>query len=817
MKYYLLLFLILITFNSICQDRQRNTNQGSGDGEIYGYVYENETRQPVEFANIVIYNIKDSSIVSGGITDKKGYFKVENLRQGNYYGEIIFIGYGTHIIPDLKITPDKKSINLNKIYLKINAEVLGEVKVEAQINDVEYKLDKKVINVNQDILSAGATAVEALENVPSVTTDIDGNVSLRGTESFLVLIDGRPSPLQGSEALQQIPASSIANIEIITNPSAKYEAEGVGGIINVVLKKERRQGYNGQIAVNYGSFNSFGGNALFNFRSNKFNFFIGGEYNSRNGESEGKSERRTYINEDTDFYLFNNSKNNRDNASGNVRLGLDYYLKDNEVITISGKYGQYKRNNLGNSWVSSYYKNLTDTYNEYYYISKNKFLLEGGYFMGDINYAKKFRKEGHEIQAYVSYSKDFDDEISQYTKEDTDTNWDIISDLYETYRTSTDYSGNIVTSKIDYVLPLFEQGRFEAGWQMRYSINDNEYKYQNLVSESWIDDPARLNPYTFSNHIQSGYAIFSNYLKKFGYQLGIRTEYTDRVFDQTSVNKKWKYKKFDFFPSAHLSYQLPSDMQIMASYSRRLRRPRSHFLDPFEEIEDPNNIRRGNPELEPEYTNSYDLNFQKKFGTHFISIEAYARQTNNKMERIVTVHPEYDSINVSTHANIGKDLSVGTEIMANLNLFKWWNFNLSGNVFYYEITSDEYDNNNTVTWRARLNNTFRISKTNTVIQFGGNYSAPSITSQGKRYGNFMVNLGVRQDFFDRKLSVSLNLRDIFRTGKWKNETITDRIYSYSTNKMKSPTFNISVTYRINDFKVRKEKTIDGEYGGEDDM
>jgi outer membrane receptor protein involved in Fe transport len=788
----------------------------SGEGQITGFVFEKTSKDPIEFANVVVYNSRDSSIVSGGITDKKGYFKVDKLRYGRYYVEIIFIGYGKHTIPGIIISPDKKVIDLNKIYLNVDAQVLGEISIEAQINDVEYKLDKKVINVNQDIVSAGASAVEVLENVPSVTTDIDGNVSLRGTESFLVLIDGRPSPLQGSEALQQIPASSIENIEIITNPSAKYEADGVGGIINVILKKDRRKGYNGQIAANYGSFNSFGGNALFNFRTNKFNFFIGGDYNARNGEGSGYSLRKTYLPGST-FNLENNSNNNRDNGSGSARIGMDYYIKDNEVITISGRYGQYKRDNIGNSWVNSYYSNeYDDIFNEYDYFSENSFLLKGGYFTGDINYSKRFRKEGHEIQAYFSYSGDFDEEINQYTEHQVDENRNPVGDDLNSNRTKTDYSGNIITGKIDYVLPLFERGKLEAGWQMNYSVHDNDYKYQILLNSGWEDDFSRWNPYTFSNNIQSGYAIFSNYYKKFGYQLGLRAEYTDRLFHQTSTDQEWGYKKFDFFPSLHLSYELPADMQIMASYSRRLRRPRSHYLDPFIEIEDPNNIRQGNPYLEPEYTNSYDLNFQKRFGTHFISFEAYVRETNNKMERIITVNDTAPNINISTHQNIGKDLSVGSEIMANINIFSWWNFNISGNIFYYEIISDEYSNSNTVTWRARLNNTFRIKKTNTVIQFGGHYMAPSITAQGKRYGNIMSNIGVRQDFLDRKLSVSVNLRDIFGTGKWKNETITDQLYSISEHKRKSPTFNISLTYRINDFKVRKDKNADVEYGGDDE-
>lgn len=816
MKYLLILLLSILPIFFYGQTRDKQNSNNNAEGEITGYIFEKDSKKPIEFANIVIYNSNDDSIISGGITDRNGYFKIDKLNYGKYYMEIIFIGYGKQKISDIIITPNKKNISLNKIFLSINAEMLGEINIEAQVNEVEYKLDKKVINVNQDVVAAGATAVEALENVPSVTTDIDGNVSLRGTESFLVLIDGRPSPLQGSEALQQIPASSIENIEIITNPSAKYEADGIGGIINIILKKERRRGYNGQVSANYGSFNSLGGNALFNYRTNKFNFFIGGEYNARKGKGTGESRRETYI-KDTTFYLFDNSKNNRNGGSGNIRLGFDYYIKDNEIITVSGKYGNYKRDRGSDTWVSSFYNNpLQSRYNEYYYFSEKLFNLGGGYFSGDINYMKKFQKEKHELQAYVSFSRDFDEEINQYTEQQTNEYWNPIYDYFDTYRTKTNYIGNVSNAKIDYTLPLLKQAKLELGWQMKYSMQNNKYKYQTLLGNNWIDDSQKINPYKFSNDIQSGYAIFSNYFKKLGYQVGFRTEYTNRLFNQTTTNQKWSYKKFDFFPSLHFSYQLPADMQVMASYSRRLERPKSYFLDPFIEIIDPNNIRQGNPNLEPEYTNSYDMSLQKKFGTHFISVEAYAKQTNNKIERIINVDENNPNINISSHDNIGQDFSLGTEVMANLNIYKWWNLNLSGNVFYYEIISDKYASNNTVTWRTRLNNTFRIKKSGTVIQFGGNYSGPSITSQGKHYGSFMANIGVKQDFLDRKLSVSLNLRDVFATGKWKNETITDKFYSFSEHKRKSPTFNISITYKINDFKVRKDRNSEDDSRGDDE-
>lgn len=816
MKY---LFIVICVFLSISVFAQNNHNGGAdmpADGIVSGTVFEKGGGKPIEYANIVIYSLRDSSIVNGGITDKNGYFKIDKIRYGKFYVEINFIGYGKQIIPELMIKPDKKEINLGKIYLEINAEMLGEVSVEANVNQVDYRLDRKVVNVNQDIISSGATAVEVLENVPSVTTDIDGNVALRGSGSFLVLVDGRPSPIQGSEALQQIPASSIESIEIITNPSAKYDPDGVGGIINVVLKKDKRAGYNGQVSANYGTFGSFGGDALFNFRTNKVNFFIGGEYGDRIFKGEGETHRKTFMNDDTTYLINTFSTNYRERKSGSFRTGIDYYLSENEIITLSGRYGLSGHGMGSEAWAGSFYQYSTIYDDFYYYITENSMEAKSSYFSGDINYMKKFKKVGHELQVYGSYSGDFDDEFNTYTEQEADFMRNPTDSTISEYRTLENGTGSTLTAKIDYVLPIFKQGKFETGYQLKYSITDNDLRYQTLVSDTWIDDSTKLNPYFYSNNIQSGYVLFSNFWKNLGYQFGLRTEYTDRLFHQTISDQKWTYNKFDFFPSVHLSYKLPAEMQLLASYSRRLDRPQGYYLDPFVEYIDPSNLRQGNPYLLPEYTNSYDLSLQKKFGPNFISLEAYARQTYNKIDRIVTVYPLDQSMFLMTFDNIGEDLAIGSELMGNFNVFKWYNLNISGSAYYYELISENYNSGSTFSWDARINNTIRLKKTGTSFQIGANYSGPEIEAQGKEFASWMANVGIRQDFFDRKLSLSVNVRNVFVSMKHESLSETDAFYLYTLRQPKTPVISFSVTYKINDFKSRKEKGMDSEGEGGDE-
>jgi outer membrane receptor protein involved in Fe transport len=428
---------------------------------------------------------------------------------------------------------------------------------------------------------------------------------------------------------------------------------------------------------------------------------------------------------------------------------------------------------------------------------------------------KKFKKAGHELQLFGSYSGDFKNEYNTYNELETDFMRKPLNDLISEYRTLEDGSGSTITAKADYVLPLFAQGKFEAGYQFKYSLTNNDYRYQTIVSDTWTDDTARLNPYLFTTNIQSGYAIFANFWKKLGYQFGIRTEYTDRLFHQTTTDQQWPYNKFDFFPSVHFSYQLPKDMQLLASYSRRLDRPQGWYLDPFIEVIDPNNIRQGNPLLLPEYTNSYDLSFQKKFGANFISVEAYVRQTYNKIEHITIVSPTDQSIFIMTFDNIGEDLSIGSEIMANINPTKWYNLNISGSGFYYELISENYDSGSTFSWEARINNTFRLKKTGTSFQIGANYEGPEIGPQGTEMPSWMANAGIKQELLDRKLSIGLNARNIFCTMKHESISETSQFYLYSLRQPKVPVFTISVTYKINDYKSRKERGMDNDGDGEE--
>lgn len=814
---FILFFITIIAKDAYSQQNtERQRPQQSTDASIRGRVVEKQTGNPVEFANIVVHSLQDSSIVSGGITDKDGFFEINRIYYGKFFVKVQFIGFGEHIIPEITINQRNNIVNLGTIQMELSAEMLDEVSVEAYVDRVEYRLDRRVVNVSRDISAAGGSAVDALQNVPGVQTDIDDNVSLRGTESFLVLIDGRPSPLGGSEALQQIPAESIESIEIITNPSARYDPEGVGGIINVIMKKDRRTGYNAQVSANYGSFNSFGGDFLVNIRKENINFFIGGNYNENINRGVGRETRNSYLKGDTVFSVFSENDRQRIRNSGTARIGMDYYFNDNEIITVSGRFNTFTFGRNLTTTAQTFLSSGNETFGHYNYLTETESRSNWHSFQGDINYFKKFSENGQTLQVYAGYWATGRDQLNIFTEQEIDLLLNPVeeSSINET-RTIDGGPGSRININIDYEHPIQDNFKLETGYHVNLSEMSNEYKFQYLINENWIDDPNMHNPYVFNQNIQSGYILFSNSPsnQKLGYMVGLRTEYTDRLFKQTSTEEEWPYKSFDFFPSAHVSYKLPADMELMASYSRRLQRPRPWTLNPFVDVEDPNNRRRGNPLLRPEFTNSFELNLQKRFGNNFISLEGYYRESYDRIERQLEVDPDNPDIFIATFQNIGESLATGGEMMTNLNLYRWWNLNLTGSVYYYEII----DINSTVTWNSRINNTFRIQKTGTSIQLSGSYTGPSITSQGRREAFYMVNGAVRQDFFDRQLTVNLAVSDIFNTMGHEVFFETPSFDSHLIRERRGPTFRLTLTYRIRDFQPRRDRRPDNDMNGGDDI
>lgn len=818
-KAIIIFYFILGLFLFIKAQEHPHGNYGRempADGVLSGKIVDAEVNQAVSYANAILYKTKDSSIVNGTIADKNGYFIIEKLPYGRFYLIINFIGYEKKKITGIVLHPKQKEVDIGTIELNKAVTMIEEVEVIADKYPVEYKIDKKIINVNHDIVAAGGTAVDILENIPSVQTDIDGNVSLRGSSNFTVLIDGKPSIFEGSEALLQIPASSIESIEIITNPSAKYDPDGIAGIINVIMKKQKDKGFNGLINANVASNNVYGGGILFNNKKGKTNFFIDASYNMRNRPGFSKTERETWLN-DTTYFMITDGDRNMRHGRNKIKAGIDYSFNPKKSLTVSGEIGNRL---FGFDNSTNYYQYSSPaSYDEYYIIDK-LFDVKSTYYGGDIYYLNKFKQKGHELSASAYYRNNTGKDTDKLDEFTTNNNWEPISSVPERQRSLENNTTVKMRINTDYTKPVGGNGKLEAGYQAQYYSGEAEFSIENYDTDinGWVSNDSLYNSTDYYRNIQSIYGTFANKLSGFEFLLGLRGEYTDRVIKQNILDTSYIVNSFDYFPTLHISRPIGKTHQVQASYSRRIRRPRSWYLDPFPNYSDPLNIRIGNPELEPEYTDSYELNYQKKFKTSFVALEAYYRETNNKINRVKTLRD--DNVMIHTFANLDRDYSLGIELMTYLELKKWLQINASSNFYKYHIDGEimETEVNQAInTWSMRLNTTFKL-KWATRLQLMVYYSGPSVTAQGSRSEFFMTSFAVRQDFMKRKLSFTFSIRDIFSTMRYSHTSEGENFYSFSEFTRKSPVFSINLSYRVNNYKkIRRDSEQEMDFGGEGEM
>jgi outer membrane receptor protein involved in Fe transport len=823
-KMFLFGLLVSIFINSsvIAQrpdygDDDNNTPEMAGEGYMTGLILDGTTGKPVEFAIVAVYNQKDSSLVNGGVTDSLGKFEFKDLGYGPYYLEIKFVGFKDTRMTGITLTPGKKSINVGEIKIENITTDLGNVVVTGERPQMDYKIDRKVIYVESNVTAIGGTAVDVLENTPSIQTDIEGNVTLRGSSNFTVLVDNRPSVLEGSEALQQIPASTIERIEIITNPSAKYDPDGTAGIINVILKEQKRRGLNGLVDLSYGRFNQYSADALLNYRVNKFNFFAGFELQNRAQRGQGISRRESYLNDTTIF--LNSEENGKFGGKGNeFRAGIEFMPDKNNLISIEGNYDTRGFGRTSNSEYHTYTLPMTS---DTYYLQDNISKRDGSSYSLNLNYDRSFGSPDHKLQATVYFSNENDGSVEKLTDTGTDPDWN--PNDPQPFKQRATESGSETEFRIiaDYFRPVGAAGKLEAGYQLRYESENTDYHYDEFdySVNDWINFTDRNNKFSLMRNIQAAYAIFGTSTKIVDFQVGLRAEYTDRVLSQLALDQKYQIHRIDFFPSAYITKKLPFEQQLQLSYSRRINRPRTFFLDPFPSYQDPLNIRIGNPKLEPEYVDSYEFNYQKMNKSTSITAELYYRQTNNMMSRVSYLRD--DNVMISTMDNIGKDHSFGTEIMFTADPWKWWNISLTGTLFRYWIKGEiegETVNQMTNTWNARFNNNFKL-KWKTRIQLMAFYNAPSVTAQGERGGSFMVNGGVRQDFLKNKFTAAFQIRDIFRTMHMTDISRGTNFYMYNERRPMGPIFTFTLSWRINNYRKEQNgsETNEMQYQGEEEF
>ncbi len=780
-------------------------------GMIRGKVVEGTTSAPVEYATVTLYNAQDSSMVDGMITGADGYFEFRKIDAGKYNIIVRFMGFRKVLIAGILVSDKNQVSDVGTIALKADVTNLEEVEIVGEKPLVEYKIDRKVVNVDQQLQAQGGTAVDVLERIPSINTDLDGNVELRGSTSFTVLIDGKPSILTGSDALNQIPASAIDKIEIITNPSAKYDPDGTAGIINVITKKNSLKGLSGNVTLSAGTSPDYTGSLLLNYRTKKISASLGLDMGDREMPGYRTNYRESYLG-DTISYLQGHTDNLMARRSYSVKAGIDYSLSDKNTITAEGSYRLFSMSRGGitqnKTWSS------TDV-TPHYYLTDDLDESDHPSIQFTLRDIQKFKKEGSELTMQLTYNQG-DDEGEQYTQQFyTDETWTETGSMIFDYRKTTKEKENEWRGDIDFEHAFNDKSKLEAGFQLRIDREEEDYRYfdHDSVSGDWIEDPLQSNLYDFDHDIYALYGTYSAEFKSFGLKAGLRAEYTNRNLRQITGQEEYPYEKFDLYPSFYLTYYLPYNQQMQLSYSKRVQRPRGQMLNPYVYFSDAFTSFSGNPALEPEFSHNMELNYQKYFGYSYLTVESYYRLTTNKMTRVQELNDE--GVMELTMDNIDSDRSLGVELSGNIQVNSWFTINPVATLYDYKLKDSSDSTASTkssMNWNASVEFAANL-KTNTKIRLNGMYDGPSVTVDGTRKGTFYMGFSARQDLLKNQLSITLNIRDVLDSRRMKETSEGDNYYATGENWRKAPVLSLTLSYKWNNYNRKRTgaEGLDGDY------
>ncbi|MEQ8925037.1 MAG: TonB-dependent receptor [Fulvivirga sp.] len=806
------IFLTILCVLSFSTSAQTNSNF-----EITGTVIDGSTNDGLEFSTVSLLNAADSSLVDGGITDVNGFFRL-TPKPGNYLLKAQFISYTTRFI-SIKLERNNPKINLGKIVLNPDTETLDEVVVTSAKDQMQLELDKRVFNVSENLANIGANASEILEQIPSVAVDVEGNVSLRGSNNVRILVDGKPSGLVGlnnQDGLRQLQGDLIERIEVVTNPSARYEAEGSAGIINIILKKDKKRGFNGSFTANAGYPYNYGFSGNVNYRTGRFNLFSSYGLGYRENPGGGFTDRISY-GEDTIATFIDNDRV-RTGLAHNIRVGTDFYFNDNNILTASGLVRISDEENttdityfdrnvngqlIGNIFREDFEKEDDDNI-EY-----------------DLAYKKIFKEEGHELNAQFQFRDNAE------TEQNSISEADLLLDgpLEEYQRVLNVQNDRNILMQIDYVYPISKTKKFEAGYRGTIREISSDYIVEqrdslgNFVPIEEVFEGLNLsNKFIYEEDVHATYAIFENKMDRWGYQLGLRLEQTYITLFQREGNLEDTKEYLNAFPSAFVSYKLSKIRTLQASYSRRLSRPRFWYLNPFSSFTDPRNIRRGNTDLDPSYTDSYEVGLLNNLEKASIYFGGYYRYTTGTIERIdVAGIFANQPATISTPYNIGTEDAFGIEANFSYDPVRW--FNVNGNANIYQASTDgsfegQELSREALTANFRLNTRIKLGDVN--VQVSGNYRAPENTVQGSRKSFYTMDLGANMEVLKGKGTLTLSVNDVFNTRIWRGNLVTPTLVEESEFQWRYRQTRLSFSYRINQ-KKQREGRGDGDYEGGDEF
>jgi outer membrane receptor protein involved in Fe transport len=757
-----IVFLVFIGHYTIAQDIGI---------KITGTLIENTTSEPVPYATVVINDTDTNKMITGTSSDDDGNFSITTTTKTSFYLEISFMGFETKTIKKFKV--QNGTLDFGKIILVTDSQSLDEVVVTSEVSKTVFQLDKRVFNVGKDISSSGASALEVLNNVPSVNVSIEGEISLRGSSGVQILINGKPSVLadESSNALGTITADMIESIEVITNPSAKYEASGTAGILNIILKKEEKKGWNGAVSVNTGIPDNHSVGLSLNRRTENFNLFaqLGAGYRSLPKDSEAINRNLT-----SNEVIYSDGTEYRNETFYNLTLGTDYHINDLNVLTLSGNFAyeieeQPSETNFSyfdsdNNLVSNWERNeITDATNPKYSY--------------ELNYKKEFKNnEKHTLQFSALgrfFGKDQSSHFINTTLKGTDSDSD--------QQTDTDFKQADYTFKADYTNPISDSYTIETGAQ--YVINDvgNDYEVRDLTNTVYVVNEDLTNNFEYNQKVLGVYGTAAYEKEKWGLKAGLRLEQTNLKTLLTNTNQSNEQNFTNFFPTFHTSYKAGENFSLQAGYSKRIFRPSLRNLNPFFNIRNNFNISAGNPDLQPEFTDSYELTSIYKIGKASLSSSLYHRYTTEVIERVSTY---VDNITYSSPENIGTNSSIGFETNGKLRPNNWltltgdFNFNYFDRVGTFDSQNFDFSGSQ---WSTRLGSKIGLPA-DIDVEFTGNYRSGYETLQGSITGYAFLDMGIRKKIFKGKAIVNLGIRDVFESRVYERFVTQSTFETYNSSK-----------------------------------
>lgn len=815
MRFLFTSLLILFTIGISAQ------NQEKKQVTIKGTILELGTNFPLEYAT-VSFTDQQGKIVTGGITDTQGKYSID-VPVGLYTVKYEFISYKTHVLKNQNLT---KNATLPTVILDLDAAGLDEVVIRAETTEVQIRLDKKIYNIGKDLTSGGATVSDALNNVPSVTVDVDGAIALRGNDNVKILINGKPSAIAGfgsTDALRQLPAEAIDRVEVITSPSARYDAEGTAGILNIILKKEKTLGINGSISTTLGHPLSSNASGNINVRTNKFNVFNTTGLYYRDVPGNAKFENRYFSrsviddsgNTVTVDPLFDEILENRDyqriRKGFNTNLGIEYFLTESSSITASGFYRNGDNSNTTTNDVINYRDQVVMERNTRVENSDN----DDSNIQFALNYENRLDDNGQKLTADLQFEKRKGNDFSLLEDNITFPNFN----TQPSEKITSDEDNKTYLAQLDYVLPIGENAQFEAGYRGNFSKTITDYMVDQEMGNSgnYVRNDSISNIFNYEQNVNAIYSQYGNKFGSFSFLLGLRVENTqmigsvnaDQVYANSAVELNFDKDYTGLFPTINLTYELGERENVTLGYNRRINRPWRFYLNPFPSRSSEANVFQGNPNLDPAYASAFDLGYLKRWSKITFTASIYYQNETDSFERVQEETGELTSNGVNVIRTMPINLSTnnryGFEAGIMYNPTKW--LSLNGSFNYYTFKTEGFYKG--VDYGAESNSYFgRFSskvKLPTKIEWQTNafYRGAYENSQTKTDPMLSVDMALSKDIINDNGTLALNVSDLFNTRKRGSFTATDTFTSDSEFQWRGRTINLSFTYRFNQKKQRQ--------------